>query len=173
MLRRFCRWLLAISASALGVVAVVGFRAFSPAVNNISSRVTVALVGTLPASGSVRSYDSMILRQLGQGNERDVILLTRATANGPALDAAMRALLVSRAANGSQTVKYRGRVQGSMRLGVVTTPAPRDWTARFGLAMKQVADSLLRAPTRQVDGVGSAPALDFFLPHKTRGLSNR
>jgi hypothetical protein len=164
-------WLLTVGAVALGVIAVAGFRRGPNTSARVSSRVTVALVNSLPANGMRRHYDSMILRQLGRGSDADVILLTRNSASGAALDAAMRALTFARAAGGSRVAKYRGGVQGAQQIGVVTTEAPVDWTARFSRPMQRVVDSLLHAPARQVAGVGQVPAVDFFLPHKIKGLS--
>ena len=123
-------------------------------------RVTVALVDRLPPLR--QEYPAVILRRSGGG---DLILLPRATASGELLDAAVRTLLLARAAQGDLPTAHRGRPFGTMTLGVRPARAPQAWAERYTPLAQRLVDQLRTAPTRRIEGVGSVPALDFFPPN--------
>ena len=88
-------------------------------------RVTVALVDRLPPLR--QEYPAVILRHAGGG---DLILLPRATASGELLDAAVRSLLLARAAQGNFPSTHRGQRFGTMTLGVGLRRHGRNGTPR-------------------------------------------
>lgn len=124
------------------------------------ARATVALVDRLPPLR--QEYPAMILRRAGGG---DVILLPRATATGELLDAAVRTLLLARAAQGSRPSTHRGRPFETLTLGVRPAKAPQSWAERYTPLAQRLVDQLRAAPPRPIEGIGSVPALDFFPPN--------
>jgi hypothetical protein len=122
-------------------------------------RATVALVDRLPPLR--QEYPAVILRQAGGG---DVILLPRATATGELLDAAVRTLLLARAAQGNRPSTHRGRAFGTLTVGVRPARAPEAWAERYTPLAQRLVDQLRTAPSRRMEGIGNVPALDFFPP---------
>lgn len=123
--------------------------------------VTVVLVDRLPAMREV--YPAAVLRAPGPAG-RDFILLTPTEADGALLDAAMRALLSSRARDGMTVTRVRGRDVHALTLGVRRGATDAAWTRAYAARAQHVVDSLAVTPPRAVPGFGRVRALEFLPP---------
>lgn len=128
----------------------------SPARGRVQTRVsvTIALVERLPVPDA-----PFVLVRRPDANPGDVILLP-AEATAEVLSAALTTLLTVR-----QTRGDRPEESGIVRLVHGSgQPRPR---ARLPWAAQVLAD-LRRAPVRQVEGFGSVPAVEVWLPRQGR-----
>lgn len=115
---------------------------------------TVALVNRLP----IRNAPAVVLRRVAI-TPHDVILLEREMATGEQLSAAIWTLLGARGLNGDTATS-----NSVLRVGQATGPAP--WRKTETRVAERVVERLRTAAPTYIEGVGSVPAAQLYLPPK-------
>ena len=153
----------------LGVLIAAGLTAFSTSVGAAQTPrphgkpsrvpVTVVIVERLPVTGA----PFVVLRR-ADATPRDVILLP-AGADAKLLSEAVQALLAARQAGGD-TAGASATLRVRPRRGRTSQRPVLPWAQR-------VLNDLRRAEARRVEGVGSVPAVEIWLPAQTRRGARR
>lgn len=146
------------AATLVAFSALIGLLALSePARAQARSprlQVTVALVDRLPQT--VASDPALVVR--GQaGREREIILLPAASADAESLASAVFTLLLAR-----QLERDHPRAGGLLRVRSRTFPAA--WARSEIPRAARVIERLRGAPLDEFPGIGTARALDLYLP---------
>jgi hypothetical protein len=124
------------------------------------------LVDKLPELG--RPSDAVIRRKVNGNRSRDLILLPKGTATAELLDAATRALLTARRTQGAAPNSFRGKKIKTVDLGVRNSRASAAWGSAHQKGAEGVLSALLRAPEKEVPGLGRVQAIEFWPPRLSK-----